>query len=498
MRLRLLMVLFILVLANIRIPTDVLAQSNGDQIVYAVQTTSGSSDLYVMNADGSGAQQLTHNGASSSPVWSPGHRQIAYRFKQNDVADIYVMNANGSGAQQVTHDNGTNNDYPTWSPDSQQIAFVSNESGKSDIWTVNVGGGTAHQLTTSPNADAQSPAWSPDGRQIAYSTNSTHPIGNYEIYLMNADGTHAQRLTTSDGDSDSPAWSPDGQQIAYVSTQNGGSSILTIVVTGGQSSQVYEIPDGFIGTLSWSPDGKSLAFMVTDNKKAHSVRTVAISGAKTMQLTDANVQAGWPSWGALKPIAALDTNTGIGAVDNTGGTSPNAGAGTSAQASVDVSGLIPDLGGVILQVTHAGLRSSARSAASANATVLRVLFWGDRMLWKQKRVGNFKEVYLGDGQKAYISDKPEYVIQVDPAAVTPSLSVGVRVAVNDSGDGSHLRNNFSTKATELRTLRSGDVLTVIGGPQYAEYYIWWKLQLSDGTVGWHVDLPDWWRVKSDE
>jgi len=299
------MVLFILVLANIRIPADVLAQSNGDQIVYAVQTTSGSSDLYVMNADGSGAQQLTHNGASSSPVWSPGHRQIAYRFKQNDVADIYVMNANGSGAQQVTHDNGTNNDYPTWSPDSQQIAFVSNESGKSDIWTVNVGGGTAHQLTTSPNADAQSPAWSPDGRQIAYSTNSTHPIGNYEIYLMNADGTHAQRLTTSDGDSDSPAWSPDGQQIAYVSTQNGGSSILTIVVTGGQPSQVYEIPDGFIGTLSWSPDGKSLAFMVTDNKKAHSVRTVAISGAKTMQLTDANVQAGWPSWGALKPIATI-------------------------------------------------------------------------------------------------------------------------------------------------------------------------------------------------
>ncbi len=490
MRLRLPIVIFILVLANIRIPANVLAQSSSDQIVYAVQTTSGGSDLYVMNADGSNPQQLTHNGVSSSPAWSPGHRQIAYRSKPNDVADIFVMNADGSGAQQITKDTGTDNDYPTWSPDSQQIAFVSNESGKSDIWTVSASGGKARQLTTSPNADAQSPAWSPDGQRIAYSTNATQPIGNYEIYLINTDGSNSQRLTTSDGDSDSPAWSPDGQQIAYVVTQGGGAAILTIAVTGGQPSQVYELPNSFMSTLSWSPDGKSIAFMVTDSKKARSVHSVTINSTKTTQLTDAHVQAGWPSWSALKPIAVLTTNTG------TNGISPGIGSNAPVQASVDVSGLIPDLGGVILQITHAGLRSSARSAASANASVLRTLYWGDRVLWKQQRVGNFKEIYLGDGQKAYILDKPEYVIQVDPAAVTPGLKVGARLIVNNSGDGSHLRNNISTKATEVRTLRSGDALNVIDGPQYAEYYIWWKLQLSDGTVGWHVDLPDWWEVQT--
>ena len=489
MRFRLLIVLVILVLANIRIPTDVLAQSNGDQIAYAVQTTSGSSDLYVMNADGSGAQQLTHDGTSSSPVWSPGHRQIAYRSKPNDVADIYVMNANGSDAQQITKDNGTDNDYPTWSPDSQQIAFVSNASGRSDVWTVSTNGGKAHQLTSDATADSQSPAWSTNGQQIAYAT-------HHEIYLMNADGSNPQSLTKGDSDSDSPAWSPDGKHIAYVLTQNGGSSILTIAVTGGQPSQVYEILDGFIGTLSWSPDGQSIAFMVTDNKKAHSVRTVTISGAKTTQLTEASVQAGWPSWGALKPIAALNTNTTGDTSGTSGGTSQNGGADTSALASVDVSDLIPNLSGVILQITHGGSRnSSARSAATTSAGVVRTLFWEDRVLWKQKRVGNFKEIYLGDGQKAYIPDKAEYVIQVDPATVTSGLKVGVQVVVNDSGDGSHLRNNISTRATEVRTLRTGDVLTVTDGPQYAEYYIWWKLQLSDGTVGWHVDLPDWWQVQ---
>ena len=316
--------IFIIAYMLLSAPFDSHAQSSADQIVYAVQTTSGSSDLYVVNADGSGAQQLTHNGVSSSPAWSPGHRQIAYRFKQNDVADIYVMNANGSGAQQVTHDNGTNNDYPTWSPDSQQIAFVSNESGKSDIWTVNVGGGTAHQLTTNSNADAQSPAWSPDGRQIAYSTNSTHPIGNYEIYLMNTDGTHMQRLTTSDGDSDSPAWSPNGQQIAYVTTQNGEANINLITVDSSSATNLLGIT-GFVDTLSWSPDAKSIAYTVTDGKKVHAIRIMDVSDpTKTSQLTDADVQASGVSWGALQSIASVpggNSENGGNSIGNNSGSS---------------------------------------------------------------------------------------------------------------------------------------------------------------------------------
>ena len=318
---RTLSIIFIIAYMLLSAPFESHAQSSADQIVYAVQTTSGSSELYLINADGSGAHALTHNGASRSPSWSPGHRQIAYSFKQNDVADIYVMNADGSGAQQITRNNGTNNDFPSWSPDSQQIAFVSNVSGRSAVWTVSTHGGTARQLTTNPNADAESPAWSPDGRHIVYAANYDH---HFEIYSMNTDGSAPKPLTTSDLDSDSPAWSPDGREIAYVSTQNGGSSILTIAVTGGQPSQIYELPDSFIGMLSWSPDGKALAFMVTDNKKAHSIRRVNADGNNTKQLTDANVQAGWPSWGALQPIASVsggNSENGGNSIGNNNGSS---------------------------------------------------------------------------------------------------------------------------------------------------------------------------------
>ena len=446
-----------------RLPTEISA---ADAIAF-VKEQNSSRDVYLMNSDGSGTRQLTHDGASSSPSWSSGH-QIAYVSRQNDVADIYVMNADGSGTQQITRDNGTDNDYPSWSPDSQQIAFVSNVSGKSDIWVVSASGGKARQLTRFAAADSQSPAWSPDGQQIAYATNHDH---HFEIYLMSADGSRPRRLTKGDVDSDSPAWSPDGQQIAYVSTQSGEASIYLITPSSGVTSHLLDIKS-FISTLSWSPDAKSLAFSVTDSKKSHVIRIIDIKDpTHNTQLTDDGVQASGVSWSSPKPIAALSTNTG------------------------GISAAIPTLDGVVLQITHSGTRLSAHSAASANASVIRMLYWGDRVLWKQKRINGFLEVSLANGQKAYILDKPEYVSQLDPAVTTPSVQINARVVISAFGSGSHLVTQPSTQAQQVQLLKQGDTLTVIGGPVYAEYYEWWQLRMLNGSTGWHVDISDWWQIQ---
>lgn len=52
------------------------------------------------------------------------------------------------------------------------------------------------------------PAWSPDGSEITFDRD----LGgvNFEIYLMNADGTGVRRLTNDPADDFAPAWSPAG------------------------------------------------------------------------------------------------------------------------------------------------------------------------------------------------------------------------------------------------------------------------------------------------
>jgi len=93
---------------------------------------------------------------------------------------------------------------PNWSPDGTKIAFETNRDGNFEVYVMNLDGTGLVDLSNNAASDRQ-PAWSPDGTRIAFQSNRD---GNFEIYSMNPEGTDQTRLTNSPGADVNPDWGP--------------------------------------------------------------------------------------------------------------------------------------------------------------------------------------------------------------------------------------------------------------------------------------------------
>ena len=218
---------------------------DGTSIAFASQR-SGSFDLYVMAADGTGTRRLTSTkDDESSPSWSPEGDRIAFARE----GDIYVMNANGSGARRIS-DVTAEEAEPAWSPDGSWIAYARREPGTPlrEIWIMRPDGTDRRQLTELQSA-SYSPAWSPDSTRIAFATNNR--ISQYDIYWVTVATGRTTRVTVSEQDSFEPAWSTDGNSIAF--SENGAIHLASVVTEG--ASQVEEITDPADNDSSpaWNP-----------------------------------------------------------------------------------------------------------------------------------------------------------------------------------------------------------------------------------------------------
>lgn len=161
---------------------------------------------------------------------------------------ILAMNVDATGLRTVT--TGPRDDNPAWSPDARKIAFQSDRTEQNDwdIWVVNWDGSGLHRLTSGPTTD-QDPAWSPDGSRIAF-------LRDGSIHVMNATGSSVTRLSFACCDSH-PSWSADGSRIVFASSRTGVNGIYLMNADG---SGVVQLTAGSDYSPYWSPDGQRISF----------------------------------------------------------------------------------------------------------------------------------------------------------------------------------------------------------------------------------------------
>ena len=217
---------------------------DGKRIAF-VSNRSGSLQIWVMNADGSDQHQLTSSaGTNYFPTWSPDGSRIAFRSDRDGNPEIYSMRADGSDVKRLTDDPASIDFSPNWGADGR-IIFVSNRGtgGKSSLWVMNGDGSDQHRLTPREFVwNELSPVWSPDGKRIAFQADRDVPVGNRELYVMNADSTGLKRLTRYPGQDNWPTWSPDGKQIAFARGPTPFSNEIYVMNADGTHQRELTLP----------------------------------------------------------------------------------------------------------------------------------------------------------------------------------------------------------------------------------------------------------------
>jgi TolB protein len=168
-------------------------------------------------------------------------------------------------------------------------------------------------ITNSPEYIDDDPDWSPDGTRIVF---TRHPVtdnpinsANAEIYVLTLDGSAPlRRLTFNSEEERGPAWSPDGTRIVYL-CRNGGADFEICVMNADGTDQTALTNNTILdATAGWSPDGQQIVFHsgAPQLGQLPEIWRMNADGTDQTQLTSTAGTNVIASWGLLRDKCAED------------------------------------------------------------------------------------------------------------------------------------------------------------------------------------------------
>ncbi len=201
-----------------------------DRIAFSKYTEGGQSrDIYMMPATkGASLIPVTESADRNefSPSFSKDGQYIVYQ------KSLYELDVNGEiwlknlkTGETMLLGVGCS---PRISPDGTKIVFTKFiNSYEGHIWVMDIDGSNAMQLTGSKKEFAIHPCWSPSGKQILFQNRITSQKSDFDLYVMNSDGTDLIQLTNNESEDGYPYWAPDNS-IYFTSDRGGKQGVLQI------------------------------------------------------------------------------------------------------------------------------------------------------------------------------------------------------------------------------------------------------------------------------
>jgi TolB protein len=258
--------------------------------------------IYRGAATDADARKLAHQfaddiiGRLSGGLPGIAQTQIVYASKKGNDKEIWIMDYDGANQHQLTHLKSVSL-TPRWSPDASRVAFTCFVPFRGIVSPqICIYSMASDRLISFPRyrGTNSSPAWSPDGAQIAFMSSQ---LGDTQMFVADADGSHLHRITFAAGVSTSPVWNPKtGKQIIFVSDR-GGEPVLYLANSDGTEVQKIDMPDmGYVVDPAWSPNGQLIVFSWRRPSGNFDIYVMDIVSRALVELTRDAGRNERPSW----------------------------------------------------------------------------------------------------------------------------------------------------------------------------------------------------------
>jgi eukaryotic-like serine/threonine-protein kinase len=235
-----------------------MSVTKDSETIATVQANQISSIWVAPDGDANRAVMIKSGGTldgTSGLEWTPDNR-IVFSSQFGKTTNIWIMNADGSNQKQLTFTDGKSFN-PKVTDDGRYIIYNSQRDEKMTLWRMGLDGGNPQQLTSGTNINYTT--LSPDSRWIIYST-----LDAENLWKISIDGGTPVQLT--DYLSVNPRISPDGKWIAceYQDENKRVRRTAIIPFAGGKPTKIFDLPGG-TNNFQWSQDSRSLIYSVTDD-----------------------------------------------------------------------------------------------------------------------------------------------------------------------------------------------------------------------------------------